>query len=77
MQKFGKDIIDCFMRGSRLEIETRIVAGKTFKGTVNSAFEAERRLPETASLRKLERLRSKRDSENPGVNNRAVSGEIS
>ena len=44
LQEFQKDIINCFRRGLRSEIESRIIKGKTYAELVNQAIDVERTL---------------------------------
>ena len=45
------DIRDCFLRGLKTEIESKLQGVHNFKDTVNSALEMERKISATAELR--------------------------
>ena len=47
------DIRDCFLRGLKTEIESRLQGEHNFKDTVNNALEMERKISATAALRSI------------------------
>ena len=56
-----KDLIQCFLRGLRPEIEIRVEQGEVFKDVTNNAIEVERRLNAAADLRKGNIFKQKPD----------------
>ena len=56
-----KDLIQCFLRGLRPEIEVRVEQGEVFKVVTNNAIEGERRLNAAADLRKDNIFKQKTD----------------
>ena len=51
-QNLERDVIQCFIRGLRPEIEIRVEEKDTFKEVINNTIDIERRLAANSALRK-------------------------
>ncbi|XP_051168395.1 uncharacterized protein LOC127286127 [Leptopilina boulardi] len=57
---FKKDVLDCFIRGLKTDIETRLEDVNTFKDAINNAVEVERKLAANLALRSSHRNREEK-----------------
>ena len=72
-QNLERDVIQCFIRGLRPELEIRVEENDTFREVINDSIDIERRLAANSALRKNENMEYLKSDKSTNNKNNKVS----
>ena len=72
-QNLERDVIQCFIRGLRPELEIRVEEEETFREVINDSIDIERRLAANSALRKNKNMEYLKSDEQTNNKNNKVS----
>ena len=72
-ENLERDIIQCFIRGLRPELEIRVEEKDTFRGVINDSIDIERRLAANSALRKNKNMECLKSEEQTNNKNNKVT----